>query len=299
MKAAAPVIPAVVAEDKSRFGDFLELTKPRLNFLVLVTTLAGFYLGSQGGFDVLRLIHTLLGTALVAASASVLNQYLEREADGRMHRTQDRPLPAGRLQPYEAFWFGLVTGLVGTAYLAVAVNLLAGLLAGLTWYSYLCIYTPLKTQSWLNTAVGAVPGAIPPMIGWAAARGQLSPEAFVLFGVLFLWQFPHFYAIAWRHRDDYARGRFKMLSLHDVSGARTARQIAGFSAALWIVSLLPTLLGLTGKVYLFGALVLGGAFLALGLMCLVNGVEKHARRVFLASVIYLPLLLALMTLDKA
>jgi len=298
MNAVVQAIPGEVSRERSRFADFLELTKPRLNMLVLLTTLAGFYLGSRESFGIALLVHTLLGTALVAASASALNQYLERDADARMRRTAGRPLPAGRIQPYEAFWFGVVTVFVGTAHLAIAVNLLTALLAWFTWFSYLFFYTPMKRESWLNTLVGAIPGAIPPVIGWTAARNDVSLEALALFGVLFLWQFPHFYAIAWRYRDDYARAGFKMLSTEDPSGARSARQMAAFAGLLLIVSLLPTMLRLTGAIYLVGAVVLGTAYLGASLCCLLLGIERHARRTFLVSILYLPLLLALMTLDK-
>ena len=298
MKTAAQILPVELAPSGSKFADYLELTKPRLNMLVLITTLAGFYLGSGDDFHAFRLFNTLLGTALVAAGASALNQFAEREADAKMPRTQGRPLPAGRLQPYEALWFGVVTSLIGSAYLAITVNLPCALLAGLTWYIYLCVYTPLKTHTPWNTAVGAIPGALPPVIGWAAARNQLSLEAAVLFGILFLWQFPHFLAIAWMYRDDYARGGFKMLPLFDPTGIRTGRYMTVLTVLLVAVSLLPTLLGLTGWVYFTGALLLGLAFLAFSLCCTIFGVNNHARRLFFASIIYLPLLLALMTLNK-
>jgi protoheme IX farnesyltransferase len=299
MKAIAHNLPVIAAApSRSRAADYLALTKPRLSLLVLFTTLTGYYLGSDAPLNVLCLIHTLLGTALVAASSCAFNQYLEQDADSKMHRTLDRPLPAGRLQPYEVFWFGVLGGFIGTAYLAIAVNLWSALLAGFTWFSYLCLYTPMKTQTWLNTAMGAVPGALPPVIGWVAASGKLSLGAVVLFGILFLWQFPHFYAIAWIHRDDYARGGFKMLSVVDTTGRRTRIQMVVFAALLLLVSLLPTALGITGVWYLIGATVLGSAYLAASLACALFGLEHHARRLFFVSIIHLPLLLLLLALNK-
>ncbi len=299
MSASVHTLSRELVRARPRVADYLELTKPRLNFLVLATTLAGFYLGTKGSFNEALMINTLVGTALVAGSASALNQLMESEADARMRRTAERPLPSGRLQPHQAFWFGLVTAFAGTAYLSVTVNLLAALLAGLTWFIYLFAYTPLKTETPLNTVVGAVPGAIPPVIGWAAARDSLSLEAFVLFGILFLWQFPHFLAIAWLYREDYERGGFKMLSLFDRQGVVTGHYMGAFSVALFGVSLLPSLLGLTGGLYLAGALLLGAAFAGLNAGCAFFGVQRYARLAFFASVVYLPLLLALATLDKA
>jgi protoheme IX farnesyltransferase len=298
MKAVVQTIPAEIVRSRSRFSDFVDLTKPRLNFLVLVTTLAGFYLASRDSFNVVLMVHTLLGTALVAGGASALNQLMERDADAKMRRTEDRPLPAGRIQPHEALWFGLGMSLTGMMYLAGAVNLLTSQLATMTWLSYLFIYTPMKKESPFNTVVGAIPGAIPPMLGWTAVRDHISVEALVLFGVLFLWQFPHFLAIAWMYREDYARGEFKMLPSIDADGTKTARYSAGLTVALVLVSLLPAALGFTGTTYFIGALVLGLAFLTLSVCSLLFGVDKYARRVFFASVIYLPLLLALMTLNK-
>jgi len=298
MKAATHTLVTEAIHTRSRFSDFFDLTKPRLNFLVIVTTLAGYYLGAQGSFDLWLLIHTLVGTTLVAGGAAVLNQWMEREADAKMRRTEDRPLPSGRLQPHEALWFGIFISIVGMVYLAAAVNLLTSQLATMTWLSYLFAYTPMKTETPLNTLVGAIPGAIPPMIGWAAVRNEVSLLSVVLFGVLFLWQFPHFLAIAWMYRDDYARGGFKMLSQFDPNGHRTARYMTGFTVLLLVVSLLPTLLGLTGWVYFAGALLLGLTFLAFSLCCLIFGVNQYARRTFFISIIYLPLLLALMTLNK-
>lgn len=298
MKATADSIVAAIPRRRLRLADYMELTKPRLNFLVLVTTLTGFYMGSQGVFNVVLMIHTLFGTALVAASASILNQYVEREDDAKMHRTQDHPLPSGRVQPHEALWLGVWTAFVGTAYLAIATNLLAALLAGFTWYSYLCLYTPLKTKTAWNTVVGAVPGAIPPVIGWVAARNQLSWEALVLFGILFLWQFPHFLAIAWMYREDYARGGFQMLSVVDETGARTGRWMTAATIALVFVSLFLVVIGAAGALYCAGAAMLGAGLLYCSLRCTRSGVQNHARRLFLASVFYLPLLLALMTLSK-
>src|SRR6266567_5778084 len=241
---------------RSTVSDYWTLTKPEVNVLVLASTLAGFYLGSRGPLSGLRLVHTLLGTLLVASGTATLNQFIEREYDARMRRTANRPLPAGRLAPSWALGFGVLLSAAGALDLALAVNALSSLLALLTLGSYLAFYTPLKRRTPLCTLVGAFPGAMPPLIGWAAARGSLSLEAWVLYAILFFWQFPHFLSIAWMYREDYARAGLLMLPQNDPQGRRAARQILVTSLALLPISLLPTLLGQMGWVYFLGALPL-------------------------------------------
>ncbi|MBV9657502.1 MAG: protoheme IX farnesyltransferase [Verrucomicrobia bacterium] len=294
--AAVPTVsrPGVVA-------DFADLVKARLTTLVLATTLTGFYLGWNGG-DVpfwLAAINALLGTALVAAGSAALNQLLERELDARMRRTLDRPLPAGRLRPDHALLIGFALALGGLLYLAFLVNLLTAMLAALTLGIYLFVYTPLKRITTLNTLVGAIPGALPPLLGWTAARGALGAGGWALFGILFFWQMPHFLAIAWMYRDDYARGGFVMLPNVDPDGRRTGWQSVNYSFGLLLVSLMPTLLGLNTAVYFFGALALGAGMIFYSLRLLRDRTRPHARQLFLASVIYLPLLLILLAATKA
>src|SRR6266581_9105834 len=249
---------------RSTVSDYWALTKPEVNVLVLASTLAGFYLGSRGPLSGLRLAHTLLGTLLVASGTATLNQFIEREYDARMRRTANRPLPAGRLAPSWALGFGVLLSAAGALDLALAVNALSSLLAVLTLGSYLAFYTPLKRRTPLCTLVGAFPGAMPPLIGWAAAHGSLSLEAWVLYAILFFWQFPHFLAIAWMYREDYARAGLRMLPGRDVEGRFTSGEILVFTAALLPVSILPALLGHAGLLYLSGAVVLGLVFLIYG-----------------------------------
>ncbi len=281
-----------------QLADGLELTKPGITGLVLVTTAVGFYLGASASFDLPLLLHALLGTALLAGGTNALNQYAEREADAQMKRTRERPLPAGRLRPSVALAFATAISLAGAVHLAVAVNPLTATLGAAALITYVFVYTPLKRRTSLCTIVGAVPGAIPPLMGWAAARGELDVLAWVLFGIVFFWQLPHFLAIAWLYRQDYARAGFPMLPVLDPTGSRTARQILLYTVALVLVSLLTTVLGLTGAIYFFGALTLGLGFLALGLALAVGRGGHQARRLFFGSVIYLPVLLILMVIDK-
>jgi len=283
---------------RSTVSDYWTLTKPEVNVLVLASTLAGFYLGSRGPLSGLRLAHTLLGTLLVASGTATLNQFIEREYDARMRRTANRPLPAGRLAPSWALGFGVLLSVTGALDLALAVNALSSLLAVLTMGSYLAFYTPLKRRTPLCTLVGAFPGAMPPLIGWAAARGSLSREAWVLYAVLFLWQFPHFLGIAWMYREDYARAGYLMLPPKDVEGRFTGREIFAFTLLLLPVSLMPVLLGQAGVVYLVGATLVGLAFLLCGARLAHSRSNALARCLVLASVIYLPLLFALMMVDK-
>jgi len=279
-------------------ADYIELTKPNITSLILFSTLVGFYLGSQQGIQILLLVHTLIGTALVASGTAALNQYWEREADSKMWRTRNRPLPMGRIAPRKALAFGIGLAVVGTGYLWWQVNFLSATLAALTLLSYLFLYTPLKTRTPLCTLVGSFPGAIPPLIGWAAAQGSLSMVAWVLYGILFLWQFPHFFSIAWLYRDDYERAGIAMLPVVEPDCESTARQIVIYAAALLPVSLIPTWLGVTGSIYLGGAFVLGIAFLYFAVRTALNKTKLDARRLLQASVIYLPLIYGLMLIDK-
>ncbi len=282
---------------RAKLADYLELTKPRLVSLVILSAFVGFFLGSKGPLDAFLLLTSLLGTGLVAGGSMCLNQWMERGEDARMNRTASRPLPSGRIQPAEAFFFGTALSLAGTFLLYFAVNLSAAVLAVLTTLSYLLLYTPLKRKTSLCTIVGAVPGALPPLIGWAAAQGRTSYESWLLFALLFLWQMPHFLAIAWIYRKEYAAAGFQMLSVIDPSGAQVGRQIVLYSLALLPVSLLPTAAGITGSLYFFGALGLGIFFVTQGVLSLKN-LDAKARSLFRNSILYLTLLLVLMVLDK-
>lgn len=298
MTPPAGAVDAVLARERRRGLDFLILTKPRVVLMVVLTTLVGFYLGSAGAPDYLRLLSTLLGTALAAAGTLALNQFLEREVDGRMERTRLRPLPDGRLRPTEAFVFGTAVTLGGVLYLTLAVGLLSGLVTMAIVALYLFAYTPLKLRSSLCMIVGAVPGALPPVTGWVAARGEFGAGAAVLFAILFLWQLPHTLAIARLYREDYARAGIRVLPVVDPEGSSTERQIVAGCVALLAVGLLPTLLGLTGAVYFFGALALGMIFLGYGMAQALRRSVPTARRLLFASLLYLPTLLALMAFDK-
>jgi protoheme IX farnesyltransferase len=282
--------------------DYISLTKPRITWLILMSAGVGYFFGLRGlSFWQIHwwaLLHTVIGTGLIASGTAALNQWYEREADGKMRRTSDRPLPAGRLDANKALAFGIGLALVGFGELAWFVNLLSAVLGGATLVSYLFVYTPLKQRSWLSTTVGAFPGAMPPMIGFAAAAGTLTPQAWVLFAILFLWQFPHFYAIAWMYREDYARAGIRMLPVVEPDGHSTARQIVLCASLLIPVSLAPGLVGMSGKLYLVGALALGGWFLYSGVRAANERSLLRARGVLLASVFYLPLLYGLMLLDR-
>jgi heme o synthase len=277
---------------------YVVLTKPDVTFLVVITTVAGFYLGSRGPLDWALLLHTLCGTMLVAGGTAALNQYVERDTDAVMRRTGSRPLPTGLLQPREVFVFGITTIVVGAAWLALAANVLACLVALATSLLYLGLYTPLKIRTTLATAVGAVPGALPPLIGWAAAHGSLSLGGWVLFAILFFWQFPHFLAIAWMYREDYARAGIRMLPVVDPSGDATFRQIVCTSAILVWVSALPSVIGMAGIHYFFGALVLGMILLQVGLWANRARTNVRAKWLMHATVAHIPILLVWMILDK-
>ncbi len=281
-----------------RVGDFFELTKPRVALMVLVTTFVGFYLGSEPMAGYFRLIETLVGTALAAGGTLALNQFLEREADALMERTRHRPLPDGRIQPSEALLFGVLVTAAGLLILALAVNMLSALVTASIVGSYLLIYTPLKQKSSLCGAIGAVPGALPPLIGWAAASGGLDVQAWVLFAIMFLWQIPHTLAIARLYRDDFAKAGIQFLPVVESDGWTTGRQVITHTLALLAVSLLPTLLGLAGSVYFLVAFLLGLGFLACAVRLAVSQSLASARRLLFASLIYLPVLLVVMALDR-
>ena len=281
-----------------KLADYWVLTKPEVNFLVVISALVGFYLGTRGPLDLMLLVHTMLGTLLVASGTATLNQYMERDDDAHMRRTSKRPLPAGRMAPWEALAFGLLLSVGGGAYLWLAVNPLSSFLALFTLATYLLVYTPLKKKTPWCTFLGAFPGAMPPLIGWAAVRGSLSFEAAILYAILFLWQFPHFLAIAWMYREDYARAGLKMLPENDADGRAAGRLILGYSLALVPVSLLPALMGQVGFTYLFGALVMGLVFAHAGARMAAVRSNVLAKRLLLASIVYLPLVFALMMFDK-
>jgi protoheme IX farnesyltransferase len=281
-----------------RLGDFFELTKPRIVLMVLVTAFVGFYVGSEKVPDYLRLLQMLLGTALAAGGTLALNQFLERDTDAVMERTRHRPLPDGRVQPREAAWFGAAITIAGLVYLALAVNVASAWVTAIVTLSYLLFYTPLKRRSSLCMLVGAVPGALPPVIGWVAARDELQVDAWVLFAIMFLWQVPHTLAIARLYREDFAKAGIQFLPVIEPDGSSTHRQIISHCTALLAVSLLPTLLGIAGAVYFAVAFVLGVGFLASGIRLAMESTIHGARRLLFASLIYLPVLLLVMALDR-
>ena len=287
--------------------DYLALTKPRITWLILMSTGIGYFFGLPsaaswweflGSIHVFSLLHTIFGTALIASGTAALNQWYEREADHKMRRTADRPLPSGRLVPGYALLFGVLLSAAGFLELWLGVNLLAGLIAAFTLASYLLLYTPMKQRTWWSTTVGAIPGAMPPMIGYAAAAGAITRESWVLFAILFLWQFPHFYSIAWMYKDDYARAGIQMLPVVEPDGRSTARQIVLYGVALIPVSLIPGMLGMSGRIYLIGALLLGLWFLYSGVRVALERTLVRARGVLITSVIYLPLIYGLMLPDR-
>jgi protoheme IX farnesyltransferase len=281
-----------------RVGDFVQLTKPRLVSMILVTTFVGFYLASPISLDWVQLIQTLIGTAFAAAGVLTLNQYLERDIDAQMGRTRLRPLPDKRLHPTEALVFGVLLTSAGLLYLTFAVNPLSGLLIAAIVVSYLFIYTPLKQKSPLCTVVGTIPGALPPVVGWVAARGGTDIGAWVLFAILLLWQLPHSLSIAWLYRDDYAQAGLRLLPVIHPDGGSTRRQIVSNCLALLAVGLLPTLIGLAGVLYFFASFILGGAFLAFGINLAVSRSMIAAKRLLYASLLYLPMLFLIMAFDK-
>jgi heme o synthase len=298
IKSSATALNSTAALDKSWLSVFADLVKARLTLLVLLTTCVGFYMGERGAVNGLLMFHVLFGTALVAGGAAALNELLEREHDAKMRRTASRPLPSGRLQPSTVAIFGGICSVAGLIYLAVLVNLLTSVLGAVTSISYLFIYTPLKRVSWVNTLVGAIPGALPPLMGWTAARNELGGEGWTLFAILAFWQIPHFMAIAWLYRDEYAKAGFVMLPNVDTDGSRTAQHAIGNTLALFIASLCPFLLRMNGVFYLVVAIILGAAYFWCAVRFARQLTVKRARQLFLASIIYLPLLLAAMVCDK-
>ena len=279
--------------------DYMALTKPRITWLILMSTGVGYFFGQASGSpDWILLLHTLIGTALIASGTAALNQWYERGADTLMRRTSGRPLPSGKMTALRALLFGIVLAVLGFAELALGVNILAALLGAFTLVTYLFVYTPLKQRSHLSTVIGALPGAMPPLMGYAASHGSLTPEAWTLFAILFIWQFPHFLAIAWMYREDYARAGIRMLPVVEPDGMSTGRQIILYASTLIPVSLFPVLLGMSGRVYLVGALILGGWFLYTGVRVAFDLTNMRARRVLLASIIYLPVIYGLMIFDR-
>lgn len=295
MKTETVTLPAA----RTRASDFLTLAKPRVNLLVVASTMAGYYMGAGPDSQLGTLASVVIGTGLVAGGAAALNQVAERETDGLMRRTRLRPLPDGRLQPTEALFFAVALVALGLAGLAVGTNLLAAGVALVTVVFYAFVYTPLKRRTSFATVVGAVPGALPPLIGWAAARGALDAGAWTLFAIVFLWQLPHFLAIAWMYREDYERGGFPMLPVVEPDGRSTGRQALLYAAALVPASLAPTVLGMAGTTYLAGALALGVVFLALTARFAVRRSARAARVLFLGSVLYLPMIWILMIANRA
>jgi protoheme IX farnesyltransferase len=281
-----------------RLADFITLAKPRLNLLVLITTAAGLYLASPEGVPSPVLFHTLIGTALVAGGAAALNQVWERHTDALMRRTQRRPVASGRLRSPEGWGFGLALSTTGLVELALGVNVISAAVAGFTLGSYVLVYTPLKRRTSLATLMGGIPGALPVVIGWVAATGALTPPAFVLFGIVFFWQMPHFLAIAWLYRDDYAAAGIPLLPVLEPDGRRTGRQALLYSAALWPVSLMPTLVGVGGGAYTVIATVLGFTLIALSARFARDRSNAAARRLFIFSIMYLPLLLGALVADR-
>ncbi len=279
-------------------SDYIALTKPRVTWLILMSTGVGYFFGARNGWHLVTLIHTIIGTGLIASGTAALNQWYEREADAKMRRTQARPLPAGRLDAGKALVFAILISAAGFAELWIGANVLAAMLGLFTLLCYLFVYTPLKQRSPHSTTIGSIPGAMPPLIGFAAASGTLTWDAWVLFAILFLWQFPHFYAIAWMYKEDYARAGIRMLPVVEPDGKSTARRILLYSIALIPISLLPKFFAMTGNVYLYGAIALGLAFLYYGLRIRWDRTRQQARHVLLASVVYLPLLFSLMLFDR-
>ena len=280
-------------------ADFAELVKARLTLLVLLTTAVGFYLAVENPTNYVALFHTVFGTAAAAAGAAALNQWWERRLDALMHRTRMRPVPAGRMRPIEALVLGGALSIFGVGYVAFLCNALSATLAAITIIIYIFAYTPLKRVSTFNTALGAVPGALPPMIGWAAARGTIDAGAWSLFAILFFWQLPHFFAIAWMYRDDYVRAGFRMISGDDRSGERSASQSVFFCILLFVIAGLPAFLGVVTAAYLLVELALGGAFVAVAMRFLRTRSPANARLLFITSIVYLPLLLLALVLTKS
>ncbi len=286
-----------VTGTRERLAAYIELTKPRIAFMLVLTSAAGFYLGSVGQINVARFINAMIGIALLAFGVATLNQFIERDTDALMDRTMNRPLPSGRVTPTEALVFGIVQCVVAELYLYFLVNPLTALLGVTVIIGYVFLYTPLKTKTSASTAVGAIPGAMPPLMGWTAASNEITIGAWALFVILFLWQFPHFLAIAWMYREQYAKAGILMLPVVEPSGRITARQIVMFSIMLFAAALAPYFLGFAGIIYLIGAGVLGVWFLVESIRTARAKTVEKARRLLLVSVIYLPLLFGLLVID--
>ncbi len=308
MNSDAKILDQSVARPRIKILEFIELMKPELTGLSVMTALCGYYLGSGASFDLTMFFHMALGTLLIGGGAGALNQYVERDLDALMRRTERRPLPSGRMMPSEALAFGLIVSFLGMIELTVFTNFLTGFLGALTWSTYLFLYTPLKRITPLSTVIGGIPGAIPPMMGWTAARGSLSAESWILFGILFFWQMPHFFSLAWMYRKDYAKAGFRILTVTDEKGTRTSKQILVYSIGLLPVSIAPTLMKMTGVQTLFFAIALGMVFLVYASFMLkfslspqpyaVKKVNQYTRRLFFSSLVYLPVLMVVMALDK-
>lgn len=301
--ASRPIeLPAVEAGVRpapaERVAAYIELTKPGIVRMVVLTAAAGFLLAAGSTIDPLLLLHALIGISLAASGSCGLNEYIERGADARMRRTLSRPLPSSRLTPRRAAWFSTTIAVAGVIYCALFVNMATAALVALSLVTYVAVYTPLKRLTWWATIVGAVPGALPILAGWTAGGGTLDSRGLTLFGILFLWQMPHFYALAWLYREDYQRGGFRLITSLDNANVRLARQVLGFSVVLFLASVLPTALGLTGPMYLLAAVTLGAAFLLLATRMSLRQDDRRARQLFLGSVVYLPALLVLMVVDS-
>lgn len=298
MKASAPTLSETRELERPMAAVVVELVKARLTALVVLTTLMGFYAGSTGPVQYGLMFHAVMGTALLACGAAALNQLLESELDAKMKRTENRPLPSGRVGADTVAAIGVGLSATGMVWLAWKVNLLTSLLGAATLVSYLFIYTPLKTKTTLNTMIGAIPGALPPLMGWTAATNQITPAGWSLFAILFFWQLPHFLAIAWMYRDDYRRAGYAMLPVVDPEGVRTGRQAVSHTLGLLPVSLSPVAFGIAGPIYLAGALLFGLLFLAAAIQFSRKLTENSARVLFFSSIIYLPLTLGLLVFDK-
>ena len=279
-------------------NSYIDLMKPSILIMVLITTILGFYLGSDGKIVWINLIWMLTGTTFSAGGASVLNQYLERDQDKIMNRTCDRPIPLGIISPYNALVFGIITVIIGTSILVVKINLLTGFLSLLTAFMYVLVYTPMKRITWLNTSIGSVPGALPPIGGWSAATNSIDSGAWILFAILYLWQHPHFFAIAWMCKNDYEKAGFKMLPVIEPDGKRTVRQILWHLSLLFPISLLPVLIGMNGHIYLYGSLIITLYYFLSAFPMLKNKSHKNASQILKASVLYLPALLIIIIIDK-
>jgi protoheme IX farnesyltransferase len=284
---------------RERLLAYVDLTKPRITFLIVLTAAAGFCLGAKGGLDYTRFTHAMIGIALLSSGIATLNQYMERELDGLMRRTMTRPLPSGKLAAVEALVFGAGLTLIAEIYLALLVNPLTAMFGLTVIAGYLFMYTPLKTRTTLSTVIGAFPGAMPPLMGWTAASNELTTGAWVLFAILFLWQFPHFLAIAWMYREDYGRAGIRMLPVVEPEGRITGQQIVAYTLMLLPVSLLPSLIGISGSIYFYGAILLGTLFLISSISAAISKSRQQARRLLLASVLYLPLLFGLMVINSS